>query len=319
MSQAIPTATDHAPPGGITVLVHLASLATLDEIAAALARLPRPHQVIVNLLRDGDDPPGQREAVRRVLAKAVIIESDNRGMDIGGMLRLFQQALQVGGRYWLYLHGKRDHAWRGAMLDTLVGKATGALSLMAGEGRDERHNPVGMVGAWSYPFDYYNIGPFLELAAQLGITLRTSWASYCDRYPEARGLDLARRLAHAREPGRRPLRPEVDVEYATALLGDLDGRRQPMHEAAKARMRADGVLGPLPYFPGNFFWIRADVVAALAACVDLGAEALRLPADLSSDREHQSRAHAWERMLPVFAAKRGYALAALGVDEAGST
>ena len=89
-----------------------------------------------------------------------------------------------------------------------------------------------------------------------------------------------------------------------------------MNASLLRHMVAVGVIGTLHYFPGNYFWIRRDVVEALAGAIDLDAEYRRLSADTRSDREWQSRAHAWERALPVFAVKRGYALAQLGADTA---
>ena len=73
-------------------------------------------------------------------------------------------------------------------------------------------------------------------------------------------------------------------------------------------MIRDGVIGPLPYFPGNVFWIAGRLLRELAGCVDFEHELERLPAGPSDDVERQSPAHAWERFLPIFAVKRGYAL-----------
>ena len=301
----------------VAVLLHLATSRRLDEFVDALTRIEMPYDVIVNLPRlDGgaESVAQRREHVRRAFPGSVIIESDNRGMDVGGMLRLFQRALSGSWRFWLYLHSKSDDAWRGAMLDAVTVNAGRALDLMSHVGRTTRHNPVGMAGAWVYPFDYYNIGPFLDLLDELGVTLITDWERYYARYPEARTLPLSQRVRHAASPGRRALRPEVDLEYARMLFGDLHAARQPMNPTRLRQMITEGVLGALHYFPGNYFWIRRDVVESLADSIDLDAACQRLAPDVRSDRDRQSLAHAWERALPVFAAKRGYALVQLGAD-----
>src|SRR5690606_359643 len=134
------------------------------------------------------------------------------------------------------------------------------------------------------------------------------------RYPNMRGQPIEQRITHSMAGTRQALRPELDLEYAARLFGDADSGRQPMNVELLRRMIADRVLGPLPYFPGNFFWILRDVVERLVERVGLDAEFRALPAELRSDRERQSRAHAWERALPVFALKQGYALATLGAN-----
>ncbi len=305
----------------VAVLLHLATSRHLDEFTHALTRLDTPHHVIVNLPRldaAGESVAARRDVVHGAFPAATIVESDNRGMDVGGMLRLFRHALDGPWRYWLYLHSKTDDDWRGAMLDAVTVNARRALDLMAHVGRTERHNPVGMAGAWAYPFDYYNIGPFLDLVETLGVTLRTDWQCYYQQYPEARALPLPQRIAHAASPARRVLRPELDLEYASACLGDLHAARQPMNASLLRHLIAVGVVGTLHYFPGNYFWIRRDVVEALASAIDLDAEYRRLSPGTRSDRDWQSRAHAWERALSVFAVKRGYALVQLGADPAAT-
>jgi len=301
----------------IVVLLHLASGRHLEEFAAALASIAEPHDIVVNLPRiDGRDQERRQlqDAVGRTLPNAQVMESDNRGMDVGGMLRLFGRALHGPWRYWLYLHSKSDDRWRRAMLEPLTRRARRAIDLMASPAQNGRQAPVGMAGAWTYPFDYYNLDPFLELMNSLGVSLETSWERYYAHYPHMRGLPIEQRIAHSMAGTRQALRPELDLEYAAWLVGDADSGRQPMNVEMLRRMIADRVLGPLPYFPGNFFWILRDVVERLVERVDLDAEFRSLPTWLRSDRERQSRAHAWERALPVFALKQGYALATVGAD-----
>lgn len=300
--------TDHR----VAVLLHLSTLRHWDDFRRALDRLDVPFDLFVNLvsgLNDSDALRRQRELIAGICHDARVIVSENRGMDVGGMFRLFDLARRSRHRALLYAHSKSDDAWRRAMLDTLTGNSAQAIRLLTRG--DDRQRSVGMVGAYQYPFDYYNIGPFMSLARELGLQIETTWQRYFRRYPAAQQLPIDQRVAHALATGRTDLRPEIDLDYARQVLGDIDAATQPVTRARLGRMIADRVVGPLPYFPGNCFWISAAVVDRLANLVDFQQEFRQLPADLASDCKEQSRAHAWERMLPVFALKSGFALASL--------
>lgn len=304
----------------MAVLLHLSTLAHWGEFVRALDRIDVPFDLKVNLVHGLNQPDvvrRQEYVIREAYPDAHIITSDNRGMDVGGMFRLFNLVHDAGYRAMLYVHSKSDDAWRGAMLETLTRNSRRAVDLLLEHETAGRPRVTGMVGAYLYPFDYYNIGPFMALASQLGISLVTSWERYFDHYPAARDLSIGQRVAHALAMNKPALRPEVDLEYAEWLLGHIDGREQPMSRALLARMAAERVIGPLPYFPGNCFWIGADVIRSLRRHIDFEAEHAALPLDLTSDRTLQSRAHAWERMLPVFALKNGFRLVALSHGTAG--
>lgn len=298
----------------IAVLLHLSRFDHWQEFVNALNHIEAPFDIKVNLVRGLNDPDALRrhtDRIHQTFPGAQVIESDNRGMDVGGMFRLFDLVRDGGYRALLYVHSKSDDAWRRAMLDALTRNSRRPVDLLLGRDAATNSRPVGMVGTYFHPFDYYNIGPCLQLAEELGIGLVTSWENYFRRYPASRDMPLDQRIAHAIAMGRPALRPEVDVEYAQKFLGDIHGREQPVDTARLRRLKADGVMGPLPYFPGNCFWIHPGVIDKLARRISFNDEHAGLPLNLTSDRAFQSRAHAWERMLPVFALKNGFRLVAL--------
>lgn len=299
---------------GVAVLLHLSRFDHWQEFVDALNRIEAPFDIKVNLVRGLNEPDTLRrhtDRVNQTFPGAQVIESDNRGMDVGGMFRLFDLVRDSGYRALLYVHSKSDDVWRHAMLNTLTRNSSRAVDLLLGRDAGSNSRPVGMVGTYFHPFDYYNIGPCLELAAELGIGLETSWENYFRRYPASRDMPVGQRVAHAIAMGRPALRPEIDVEYAETFLGDIHGREQPMNAARFRRLKADGVTGPLPYFPGNCFWIHGGIIDKLARRISFDDEHARLPLNLASDRKFQSRAHAWERMLPVFALRNGFRLVGL--------
>lgn len=304
----------------VAVLLHLSTLDHWQEFVRALERVETPFDLKVNLVRglnDGNALLRQKQIIKAAFPDSEVIDSENRGMDVGGMFRLFSLVRDRGHRALLYAHSKSDAAWRGAMLDTLTRNSRKALALLLDRDAGSRTRPAGMVGAGLYPFDYYNIGPFMTLAAELGIEPVTSWERYFRRYPASRELPVDQRVAHAAAMNKPELRPEVDLDYAGCVLGDINRREQPMSRALLARMAAERVIGPLPYFPGNCFWIGAEVVRRLGRRIDFDQEHAALPLNLTSDRAWQSRAHAWERMLPVFALKNGFRLVALNSGAGG--
>jgi lipopolysaccharide biosynthesis protein len=304
----------HAKQTVTAVLLHLANTRHLDDFTVALDRLRSPRDLFVNLVRglnSDSELDQQQRAVVNAFPDARIIVSENRGMDVGGMLRLFEHVHLGDYRALLYLHGKSDEHWRRAMLDVLTRNGESAMETLCRATGSATGGPVGMIGAYLYPFDYFNIGPFLDIARGLNIPLQTSWDRYFTKYPAARALPLPQRIAHALDRNARSLRPELDLEYARYYLGDLNREQQPMTQHRLKTMIADQVVGPLPYFPGNFFWISIQVVRALAQRINFEKEFKQLPMDLNSDTTHQSRAHAWERILPVFAAKSGFRVVAL--------
>ncbi len=298
------------PPVSIAVLLHLSSLRNWADFQTALQHLPRPFDLFINLvegLNSSLEIDRQRNLILKHFPDARIVQSSNRGMDIGGMFRLFEQALSGEYRAVLYAHSKSDDNWRRQLLTQLTQHSKLAITALT----QHSNNPIGMVGAYSYPFDYYNLGPFLRILEQLDIKPETSWERYFSRYPAMRTVPIEQRIAHARDACPSILRPELDIEYAYSVLGSPEQRQQSMNPDILRRFVADKVVSALPYFPGNFFWISMPLIRKLQTAIDFRQERARLPLNLQSDQQLQSRAHAWERALPVFVAKSGYRLYSL--------
>ena len=300
-------------PVPVAVLLHLSTTKNWPDFYLALQQVPRPFDLFINLVKGLNSTEViqlQHERICSDFPDAHIIYSENRGMDIGGMFRLFSQALAGQYQVLLYAHSKSDDAWRCNMLQRLTQHSTQAIDIL-NHADSPTENRSGMVGAYTYPYDYYNLGPYLSLLAQLGVKVDSTWARYFERYPEMKSVAFEQRIAHARDIATNGLRPELDVEYAGVMLGAPGQARQMMNPDLLRQFIADKVVGELPYYPGNFFWITMHLVRKLSTLIDFEKEHARLPLDLSSDRQFQSRAHAWERVLPVFAVKNGYDLFSL--------
>lgn len=300
-------------PASIAVLLHLSSTRNWPDFDAALKRLEQPFDLFINLvegLNTQDELDRQSRLIHHHYPHARIVRSSNRGMDIGGMFRLFELAHKGAYRVAFYAHSKSDEAWRRKLLEALTQDSAELIHLLNAS-YHKGARPVGMIGAYSYPFDYYNLGPYLQILKQLGIELDSSWSRYFLRYPAMREVPIEQRIAHALEHRSQALRPELDIEYARTMLGNSDIKEQAMNPEILRRFIADKVLAAQPYFPGNFFWISMPLIRKLRAQIDFERERARLPMNLSSDSNIQSRAHAWERALPVFATKSGYSLYSL--------
>lgn len=144
---------------------------------------------------------------------------------------------------------------------------------------------------------------------KLDIKVSSNESRYFLHYSTIRNIPIEQRIAHAIEFDKPVLRrPELDTEYAHNMLGDPDINEQAMNPEILRRFIADNVVAALPYFPGNFFWISMLLIHKLRTLIDFEHERALLPLKLLTDQGLQSRAHAWERVLPVFVAKNGYRL-----------
>lgn len=300
-------------PVSVAVLLHLSNAGNWCDFRSALQQIAHPFDLFINLvegLNSTSEMQRQSELVRSDFPDACIIHSANRGMDVGGMFRLFAQALNGPYQVLLYAHSKSDDDWRRSLLQMLTQHSERAIEML-NITDSLTDTKIGMIGAYSYPFDYYNLGPYTEILAQLGIKLDSSWSRYFTRYPAMQAVALEQRIAHARDIAIAGLRPELDLEYARVVLGNPSVMEQAMNPELVRQFIADKVIAALPYFPGNFFWISMPLVRKLSTLIDFEKEQANLPLDLASDREFQSRAHAWERALPVFVMKNGYGLYSL--------
>lgn len=291
------------------VLLHLSHTHSFGEFSAALSKLNTNFDLYVNLVEELNSPAQIDQQSSLILSHyptATVVQSANRGMDIGGMFKLFGLAQGKGYTRLMYAHSKSDTEWRQVMLAALCGVSDQVLDELAS------HNaPLGMIGTYAYPFDYYNLSPYLELVSQLEIPLTTDWQEVIKRRPVAGQMDILNRVDWAKDQNITTGRPELDIEYAKAILGDFYSAEQKMNKTHARRFISDGVIGPLAYFPGNFFWLSGKALDFLASKIDFSEEIKKLPADLQSDSQTQSRAHAWERVLPSLFAKNGFAVRAL--------
>lgn len=301
------------PPASIAVLLHLSSTRNWSDFDTALKRLEQPFDLYINLvqgLNSSDELDRQSRLIHRCYPHACIVQSSNRGMDVGGMFHLFELALTSPYQAIFYAHSKTDDVWRRNLLAALTQNSARLVELLVND-KPTQAKPIGMIGAYSYPFDYFNLGPYLCILERLGVEVSSNWSRYFLRYPTMRSVPIEQRIAHALECRSTALRPELDIEYARAILGDPDIDKQAMNARLLRRFIADKVVAALPYFPGNFFWISMPLIRRLRALIDFEHERALLPLGLSSDLDLQSRAHAWERALPVFVAKNGYRLHSL--------
>ncbi|MFT5573384.1 MAG: hypothetical protein ACI9FR_002319 [Cryomorphaceae bacterium] len=287
------------------VLLHLANLRHWSEFQSALEKINCSFDLFVNLLQGVNSKhelSRQRQLILNHYPNATIIDSPNRGMDVGGMFQLFALVAPLNYGALLYAHSKSDDSWRKAMLEILSGVDAALLEKMR-----QPDSELGMIGTYAYPFDYFNIRPFLQIAESLEINITTSWESLIKRLPSIAELSIEQRIAWAKKHKNNNIRPEIDLEYAAMVLGEQSQNtdHQSMQQGLLKRFIADGVLGPLAYFPGNCFWVSGHVISLLSEKVDFSQEFEKLTADLASDTSQQSRAHAWERILPVFASKNG--------------
>ncbi|MEE9446746.1 MAG: hypothetical protein V3V09_02235 [Arenicellales bacterium] len=306
------------PVVSTAVLLHLFNTQHWPDFSDALCNIKKPFDLLINLVEGthtAETLAQQATLIRQNFPDALIITSENRGMDVGGMLRLFDIALQKDYQVLLYAHSKSNDQWRKSMLNTLTQNSSKCIQLLT-QNSKSNHTRIGMIGHHTYPFDYYNTGPFIALMSKLDITLNTQWERYFKRFPNARSLPLSQRIAHALDQSKLDasianLRPELDLDYAQYYLGNLLQTKQRMTAERLMQFRADQVIQPMPYFPGNFFWISMPLVRLLATHINFEAEYLSLSFELKSDTLTQSRAHAWERALPVFSAKNSYQILAL--------
>jgi len=295
------------------VLLHFSDAIYLNDFKDALSRLPPDLDLYINLvsgLHSDSALDEQQESLQEAFPQAKFIRSENRGMEIGGMFSLFDHIKDHSYGAVLYVHASANHDWYKQVLLSLS-MNVGKILLKFTEINDEITRPAGMIGVHVRPFDYYNIGPFMGLAAKFGVKLRTSWEEYFERVPTAQDMEVIERARWATKNDLSRHRPEVDLEYARAVFGNLNEAKQKMDQQHLTQFSQDRVIGPLPYFPGSSFWIHGDLLDMLAQKIDFQSEFDRLPEGITSDQSEQSLVHAWERFLPVFAEKLGYRILSL--------
>ena len=108
----------------IAVLVHVGALAPLAEILGLLRNFDKartPVDLFFNLVTDRVPVFEATNLIHRSFPTAVILPTENRGMDIGGFFALLPKVLNKGYDYLLKLHTKTDPNWRRGLMQPLLG------------------------------------------------------------------------------------------------------------------------------------------------------------------------------------------------------
>ncbi|NND82636.1 MAG: hypothetical protein HKN50_09425 [Gammaproteobacteria bacterium] len=294
-------------------LFHFRQAVYLQDFQKALERLPADTDLYINIAESSPSVAAlgeQKEALLETFPHAEIISSPDRGMAMGGLFQLLEYIRGKNYGAIMFAHGLGQEEWRKKMLLSMS-MNSGKVMLRFSQNQSGEKLPAGLIGDRVLPFDYYNIGPFMALASRHRIDLNTSWEAFFEQHPKARDMPVLERAPWASENRLLSHRPEVDLEYARAVFGNLNSATQLMNQEYLLQFSQDSVIGQLPFFPGGCFWINGQLMAKLYPKIDFTAEFAQLPEGLISDDQFQSPAHAWERLLPVMAAKLGFGILTL--------
>lgn len=139
-----------SPPAGWAVVAHIFYPDLLEELAAAIERLPAGGALFITAPQSN---PALLREIRTRLPTAEIFPFADHGRDIAPFLGLLDRLVKGGFRAVLKLHTKRGQtepdAWRYAMIEPLVGAARATLASF------ERDPHLAMVG----PRAFYLSGP----------------------------------------------------------------------------------------------------------------------------------------------------------------
>ena len=293
----------------VAILLHLSSTRMLGEFRAAFQHINAEKDLFINLVDSGDSPAQLAEQLVRInkeLDDAAIIYSDGRGEEIGGLFRLLEEIHGIPYQAILFVHDQLPSDKRRSMLRALATNSAEYIDLIC----EQSDSPMGLIGRKLFPYDYQKLNAYLRLVDRLGIKLQTDWQYLKRRYPEVVEMDVMQRTRWAVSRRVKAGRPELDIEYARAVLGDdLETADEHERTEIERRLIAHGVMGPLPWFPDFCFWINPGIVSLLGRQVDYANEYTALPNGDSNWLSHTARAPAWARVLPVFAIKNNYLIA----------
>lgn len=113
----------------IAVILHAGAIVPLVEILKDISNLQgcgRPYDLFVNLTEGRFDTQVATDIINKQFPTAVIITSENRGMDIGGFFRVLPYVLKGNAAglpyaYVLKLHTKSMKTWRRALINPICG------------------------------------------------------------------------------------------------------------------------------------------------------------------------------------------------------
>jgi len=131
-------------------MLHVGALAPLAEILTAVRNLALAtvkYDLYVNLVIERVDESAATALIRKQHPNALILVSENRGMDIGGFFALLPHVLKGSYEYILKLHTKSSAQWRRSLLAPLCGSPAQVRFVLR---MLELTPKAGMVGARSH-------------------------------------------------------------------------------------------------------------------------------------------------------------------------
>ena len=195
------------------VLLHLSDAVYLHDFKALLERLPAHYDLFINQvegLTSRDTLNDQANSLAEAFPQAEFTRSENRGMEIGGMLRMFTKIQGRSYQAIFFAHSRSNKDWRKQMLH-LFSEEAGKILLQLGTTRYSPKSEVGMIGGYIHPYDYYSITPYLQLAKQLELEINTTWDQFNQQHPLAAKMAVVERARWASENNLHADRPEVDI------------------------------------------------------------------------------------------------------------
>lgn len=296
----------------VAVLLHLGSTRYLREFRASIAKLEGLIDVYVNLVAEEDaasDLGDQLLAVNTNFDEPLIIQAENRGGAIGGLFKLLNEIQDSSYDAVLYLNDTLSDGARPVVLNALTTNSQEYIDLIA----ENSDTPMGMIGWSLYPYDYRVLPSYLSLLEKLGLQVSTSWEAMHKMHPETTDLDILSRTRWAVTKKIKAGRPEIDLEYAAAVLGDLNNpdKLKQITPELERQFIAHGVYGALPFFKDQCFWISPRLVELLSIKVSFEMEYEHFPVTSTANLKDDSLALAWTRVLPVFSIKNDFLIASI--------
>ncbi len=134
----------------ICILYHAYNLDSLNEFVRYINNIKFKNDVYVNLIKS-ENQQYDRNRVKSALPRAKIIFSENRGMDIGGTLKLFQHVrslkIRYKYKYILKIHSKSCARWRREMCQPILGSPSRVKEIV---NLFENNQDIGLIGSMSY-------------------------------------------------------------------------------------------------------------------------------------------------------------------------
>lgn len=117
----------------IAVVLHVGSISPLAEILnyiSNISKAGRYFDLFVNLTEEIVNIEDACDIINSKFPYAIIIASENRGMDIGGFMRFIPLLLRENYKYVLKLHTKTSNSWRRTLIDPICGSSDKVLKCL---------------------------------------------------------------------------------------------------------------------------------------------------------------------------------------------